>query len=337
MPGMATTAPEIGWRPCAVTVNNFLVFLAPLPSLCSYGTPDWYSSVSHSARFASLSSHTTVSQHQRDPSAMRIVVTKQPRRWALLALHTSLLTSLGVYLARQPVLFAHPLQVPQSGAPLHACMRSLGAITWAPIAWNVFPRLEFRHRLLSKLFATPLLAHYVFALYIVLFSSFREHLFFAAINAAPTWPVAVSTLHKAGTAMLALGAFLSAAGFYHLRIRFTYMGEYFGFRMPALITSFPFNVFPDPMYNGSVLMHFGYALRAASPTGFFLASATGLSYWTAAKIFEECVHPPSPSFLVALTDSLPSPFYRPFMMYCYSGQADKDAAAASDVKENKLE
>lgn len=221
---------------------------------------------------------------------MSVIVTKDPSRWALLALYSAALVALAVALLRVGDVQGAPVVVPVAGAALAACVRSLAAIIWAPLVWNVVPRLEFRHRLLSHALGSRSLAHYTFAAYIVAFSSLREKFFFDAIDAAPVWKAhAAEALHVVGTALLAGGALLSAAGFWHLRVRFTYMGEYFGYRMPALITTFPFNCFPDPMYNGSVLMHFGYALRAASPTGFLLAAATGLSYWIAAKILEEYV------------------------------------------------
>lgn len=237
---------------------------------------------------------------------MAVVITKERTRWALLGAYTGGLVGLGVALSHGVKVMGALARV-DLVAP--STLRSLAAIVWAPIAWNVVPRLEFRHRLLSRLVGgNRSIAHYLFAVYIVIFSSIREKLFFEAISAAgddfasSLAPSTLSTLRIASGALLAFGGALSVAGFYHLRIRFTYMGEYFGFRMNKLVTSFPFNFFPDPMYNGSVLMHFGYALRAASPAGLFLACATGLSYWTAAKIFEE-----------------------PFMHYCYSGEAEKDA------------
>lgn len=237
-----------------------------------------------------------------------IIATNDRKRWAMLGAYSTGLVGLGVALSRGVTVGGTVLQVNFKSPEL---LRSAAAIAWAPIAWNVFPRLEFRHNLISRIVGgSKVIAHYLFAGYILVFSSFREHLFFEAINAASDTAIEKSTpLTVVGTGLLGLGVALSASGFYHLRIKFTYMGEYFGFKMDKLIESFPFNVFPDPMYNGSVLMHFGYALRAASPAGFFLASLTGISYWTATKIFEE-----------------------PFMIYCYSGEADKDVAAAA-IKE----
>lgn len=224
-------------------------------------------------------------------SPMGIIVTNDRSRWALLATYSSGLVGLGVALSRGVPALGTIASVNLRSPHV---IRSVASIAWAPIAWNVFPRLEFRHRILSRIFGgNRSIAHYLFAAYILAFSSFREHLFFAAIDSGEKWDVpkdVLDVLNALGTALFASGTILSASGFYHLRIRFTYMGEYFGFRMPQLVSSFPFNAFPDPMYNGSVLMHLGHALRAASPSGFFLACTTGLSYWTAAKIFEEYVY-----------------------------------------------
>ncbi len=222
---------------------------------------------------------------------MGIIVTNDPSRWALFTTYSSGLVGLGVALSHGVPAFGTIASV-NLYAP--EVLRSIASIAWAPIAWNVIPRLEFRHRILSRFVGgNRSIAHYLFAAYILAFSSFREHLFFSAINCTEKWNVpsnVLNNLNALGSALLVGGTVLSASGFYQLRVRFTYMGEYFGFRMPQLVTSFPFNVFPDPMYSGSALMHFGYSFRAASPTGFFLACATGLSYWTAAKIFEEYVY-----------------------------------------------
>lgn len=204
----------------------------------------------------------------------------------MLGAYSTGLVGLGVALSRGVTVGGTLLQVNFKSPEL---LRSVAAIAWAPLAWNIFPRLEYRHGLLSRIVGgSKVVAHYLFAGYILAFSSFREHLFFDAIYNNDTIEK-TTPLTVVGTGLLGLGVVLSASGFYHLKIKFTYMGEYFGFKMDKLIESFPFNVCPDPMYNGSSLMHFGYAFRAASPTGFFLASTTALSYWTAAKIFEEYV------------------------------------------------
>jgi phosphatidylethanolamine/phosphatidyl-N-methylethanolamine N-methyltransferase len=243
-----------------------------------------------------------------------IIAATDPARWAQLVVYALLLAAATYALAGGPL----PPPLPPPPPPpvdLRAphVRRALAAIVWAPLAWNVIPRLEFRHRLLSRpLRGSRAAALHLFALYIVAFSALRERLFFDAIRAAPAWHHAAAyaaVLAPAGNTLVAVGAVLSAAGFYHLRITHTYMGEYFGFMMPRLITAFPFNVDPDPMYNGSVLMHLGYALRARSPTGLFLALVVALSYWIAAKLFEE-----------------------PFMAYCYANKdkLNKNAPAAAD-------
>lgn len=230
-------------------------------------------------------------QQDQSRGAMTVIVTTDRSRWILLGVYSLSAAILTVALTRGLTLLGSDVRISFSQWGI---IRSLGAIVWAPTAWNVFPRLEYRHKLLSRFTGGDrTIAHYAFAFYIVCFSSLREKLFFAAIDENGVWSTGKFEYDNAiklfGRAVLVFGAFLSACGFYHLRIKFTYMGEYFGFMMPALITSFPFNAFPDPMYNGSVLMHFGYAFMALSPTGFYLSCITGLSYWTAAKIFEEYV------------------------------------------------
>lgn len=41
----------------------------------------------------------------------------------------------------------------------------------------------------------------------------------------------------------------------------TYLGDYFGILMDDMVTGFPFDFIPSPMYNGSTLCFFAGALR----------------------------------------------------------------------------
>lgn len=209
---------------------------------------------------------------------MRVLTTHSAARWAQLSLLLLVVFLLTASLPSLGVPFSSPL------------LRSLLATVWAPIGWNVFPRLEHRRRLLSSpLGGNRRLAHLLFAGYIVAFSALRERLFLAALAGGARLPVDEAAAGGAGAALLAAGALLSGAGFARLRVRGTYMGEYFGFRRGRLLTGFPFSVARDPMYTGSALMHFGYAVRERSGVGLYLAVVTAGAYWVAARIFEEWV------------------------------------------------
>ena len=47
---------------------------------------------------------------------------------------------------------------------------------------------------------------------------------------------------------------------YALGVTGTYLGDYFGILMDDMVTGFPFNVVPDPMYVGSTISFFAVAL-----------------------------------------------------------------------------
>ncbi|GJD06683.1 Phosphatidyl-N-methylethanolamine N-methyltransferase [Galdieria sulphuraria] len=137
---------------------------------------------------------------------------------------------------------------------------------------------------------SPSTALILFAISILLLSSFREWAFFRAIDVQPmiqlraVWMKYIVYLF--GYSLIFLGTILSMSGFYQLGIFGTYMGEYFGFMFDQKIETFPFNYFCDPMYFGSTLMHFGHSLLSTSPTGIFLSTLLGFTYWLAARCFE---------------------------------------------------
>eukprot|EP00166_Cyanidium_caldarium_P006249 ctg_874.g426 len=122
----------------------------------------------------------------------------------------------------------------------------------------------------------------------------RARLLLRAVAVTPAWDLSALTwritaeraLRALGFALYIAGSAISGAGFWRLG-KFTYLPEYFGIFCDEIITSFPFNLFADPMYLGSALMHFGYALMHLAPTGLFLAVILSLAYWIAARLFEE--------------------------------------------------
>jgi phosphatidylethanolamine N-methyltransferase len=165
------------------------------------------------------------------------------------------------------------------------------AVTIAsPIYWNVFCRYEYYTKRLSRTAGSPSLALVIFAVSILLLSSFREWTFFRAMSRQPFIELQAvwirSIVYLIGYSLLSFGLILSATGFYQLGIFGTYMGEYFGFMFDQKIESFPFNYFCDPMYFGSTLMHYGHSLLSLSPTGIFLSTLLGFTYWLAARCFE---------------------------------------------------
>jgi phosphatidylethanolamine N-methyltransferase len=61
----------------------------------------------------------------------------------------------------------------------------------------------------------------------------------------------------------------------------TYLGDYFGILMSHRVTSFPFNIMENPMYNGSTLCFLGTALWYARPAGVVISAIVFVVYLVA--------------------------------------------------------
>lgn len=86
--------------------------------------------------------------------------------------------------------------------------------------------------------------------------------------------------------MLLIGIILVSSATYKLGLIGTYNGDAYGFLLPSIITSFPFNLFNAPMYLGSTLNFLGYAIINKSLTGIALTILVGIVYFCG-NIFEE--------------------------------------------------
>jgi phosphatidylethanolamine N-methyltransferase len=62
------------------------------------------------------------------------------------------------------------------------------------------------------------------------------------------------------------------------RLAGTYLGDYFGILMSHRVTSFPFNILENPMYNGSTLCFLGTALWYARPAGVVITAVVFIVY-----------------------------------------------------------
>ena len=89
-----------------------------------------------------------------------------------------------------------------------------------------------------------------------------------------------------GYMILLLGITLVLSATYKLGIIGTFNGDAYGFLLPSIITSFPFNLFSAPMYLGSTLNFLGYAMINNSPTGIFLTMLVAAAYFCG-TFFEE--------------------------------------------------
>ncbi|XP_042197189.1 phosphatidylethanolamine N-methyltransferase [Callorhinchus milii] len=145
------------------------------------------------------------------------------------------------------------------------------AIAFNPLFWNLVARWEYRTRSLSRLFSSSVTACCCLAAVILLLNMYRSHSFAEAMKIQPK----LEALDNAGAfyvglGFLLLGTVFVISSFFALGFFGTFLGDYFGILMEAKVTAFPFNIMENPMYWGSTLNYFGWALMHASPAGLVL-------------------------------------------------------------------
>jgi protein-S-isoprenylcysteine O-methyltransferase Ste14 len=89
-----------------------------------------------------------------------------------------------------------------------------------------------------------------------------------------------------GYMILLIGIILVSSATYKLGLIGTFNGDAYGFLLPSIIKTFPFNLFNAPMYLGSTLNFLGYAIINKSLTGIVLTILVGIVYFCG-NIFEE--------------------------------------------------
>ncbi|KAM9926171.1 hypothetical protein OXX59_003401 [Metschnikowia pulcherrima] len=165
---------------------------------------------------------------------------------------------------------------------------ALATILFNPVFWNIVARLQHKTHFLSKAVGGAYNGCYLLAFTIFSLGIYRDHVYHDALLQQPTYaPLADSTLVKA----LAMGTFgfgniLVLSSMWALGVTGTYLGDYFGILMKDRVTSFPFNINDNPMYNGSTLCFLGTALWYGKPTG-ILVSAFVYVMYRVALVFEE--------------------------------------------------
>ena len=87
-----------------------------------------------------------------------------------------------------------------------------------------------------------MLAATIFTLGIV-----RDHLYQLALLEQPVHPTLLHpAVRVAAVLLFAVGTVLVVSSMWALGVTGTYLGDYFGILMDAMVTGFPFNVLSDP-------------------------------------------------------------------------------------------
>ncbi|GEQ72739.1 hypothetical protein JCM33374_g6427 [Metschnikowia sp. JCM 33374] len=165
---------------------------------------------------------------------------------------------------------------------------ALATILFNPVFWNIVARLQHKTHFLSRAVGGAYRGCYLLAFTIFSLGIFRDHVYHKALLAQPTYePLVESSLVRAlAVATFAFGNVLVLSSMWALGVTGTYLGDYFGILMKDRVTSFPFNINDNPMYNGSTLCFLGTALWYGKPTG-ILVSAFVYVMYRVALLFEE--------------------------------------------------
>lgn len=164
-------------------------------------------------------------------------------------------------------------------------------ITFNPMFWNLSARLEYKTKVLSRIFGSAQAACYVLATITFCIGLTRDFVVFIAVTRqlsleAYLGAATIGYMQILGTLCIIVGLVLAISSMFKLGITGTYLGDYFGMLKDSRVTAFPYNVVDNPMYVGSTIAFLGLAVRMMSPIGFLLTAYIWIVY-NIALFFEE--------------------------------------------------
>ncbi|KAG0347346.1 Phosphatidyl-N-methylethanolamine N-methyltransferase [Podila humilis] len=162
---------------------------------------------------------------------------------------------------------------------------AVASIIFNPTFWNIVARKEYRSKFITRMFnGNSLYGCYALATTIFVLGLVRDGIFKWAIGHQPQ----AQCMNQLPFQVLAylffgIGNIFVLSSMYVLGVTGTYLGDYFGILMDERVTSFPFNVNENPMYNGTVMIFLGTAIWSLSPAGIYLALIVHFVYRIALK------------------------------------------------------
>ncbi|GJJ69842.1 phosphatidylethanolamine/phosphatidyl-N-methylethanolamine N-methyltransferase [Entomortierella parvispora] len=162
---------------------------------------------------------------------------------------------------------------------------AVGSIVFNPTFWNIVARKEYHTKFITRMFnGNGLHGCYALAATIFTLGLIRDGIFKWALDGQPHAQCMDNPLLQ-GLAyfLFAVGNIFVLTSMWVLGITGTYLGDYFGILMDERVTSFPFNVNENPMYNGTVMIFLGTAIWSLSPAGVYLALIVHFVYRIALK------------------------------------------------------
>lgn len=130
-----------------------------------------------------------------------------------------------------------------------------------PLVWNIIGPLEYYTHAISSIVRKPIIGVYLSAIIVATLSVFRSAMFTIAMREQPQWnELNDPVIHAVFGVIFVMGLTFFIGAYYRLQITGTYLGDYFGILREERITSFPFSVLDNPMYDGSSIFHFAEAV-----------------------------------------------------------------------------
>ncbi|KAF9901563.1 Phosphatidyl-N-methylethanolamine N-methyltransferase [Linnemannia zychae] len=157
---------------------------------------------------------------------------------------------------------------------------SVASISFNPLFWNIVARREYRTKFITRFFkGNSYYGCYALAAVIQTLGAIRFLIFEKAMLHQPKAECfQIPFIQFAALTFTVSGATLVLSSFFALGVTGTFLGDYFGILMDARVTSFPFNINDDPMYNGTALMSLGTALWSLCPAGIYLSGVVHVVY-----------------------------------------------------------
>ncbi|KAF9184340.1 Phosphatidyl-N-methylethanolamine N-methyltransferase [Haplosporangium sp. Z 11] len=162
---------------------------------------------------------------------------------------------------------------------------AVGSIIFNPTFWNIVARKEYRSKFITRMFkGNSLYGCYALAATIFILGLIRDAIFKHAVDNQPKAEcMNIFPIQALAAVLFTVGNVFVLSSMWVLGVTGTYLGDYFGILMDERVTSFPFNVNENPMYNGTVMIFMGTALWSLSPAGIYLSLIVHFVYRIALK------------------------------------------------------
>lgn len=129
------------------------------------------------------------------------------------------------------------------------------------LVWNTIGPFQYYTGIISRLTIKPIIGVYLSAATIGFLSVMRSALFIQAMRSQVTLEeMDTPFFHVLGGVIGVFGLAMFLGAYYKLGMTGTYLGDYFGIMRKEKITSFPFSIMNNPMYDGQSMIHLAQAI-----------------------------------------------------------------------------